>query len=763
MLTASSLLLGWALAAQVPAPSSSSPASGWVDGPEAPVSTAPIPPAVAPRDGDDSAPTETLVVPPVPPEDRRVAAADGLPGPLPDLRFSSVLDRRTMSQSAVLDLDSFLAAHPMPGLVWLSSSSGAARPVARGHGPGHVAIVIDDVPLVDGFGTAVAPTEVLSLVGASSFTFQHGPRAFSPSSSSLGGVLQLDTGGALAALGETMRTDGMVAVGVGGADVESGATGLVRSGWRTLRVQAHGTVLHRQDQRPGRFESGIPPQASSTDILPGTGGAGGTAGARVDVQPFSDARLFVSWLGGRSVDVPDPAACSAVDDLGRAVDCVRATERGADVAIVGLDVARVADGLTVVPRLRVHLQRALTFDERSGRAIASVDTARDEVIRGGVSVGATLRTTTPLAWDLTPSLDVAVDGIADRATSLFASRSIRLRDAAPPGDGVPDDSRARAIDGAVARQGIVRARARLTGDLVSAELGSRLHLLQVQAPAVAVDAGRAVAVDALGFSPSVDATVRVRLTSGLAVYVAAGSVEAGDDVAALVAGRGHAAAPVIVAAPGATRGSERFAELGLAGRSAGVDVDVVVFGALRPGDVTLVPVAGSDAVTPRAGDDEGAAGLEGRLTLRPSLDGLQVQATLAGVVVDSDVFTADQDARAGVIQPQGSLQVGYAPTSWPVGVYGRVWGAFPQSRLSPAELEDPLLCPERPTDALVPQDSPCGGAPGFAMADVGAFVRLGQIRADIIGENAFDMQGTWRGAALGTGGAAVRLRLSLLF
>ena len=760
MLTASSLLLGCALAAQA-----SSSASGWVDGPEAPASTAPIPPAVAPRDGEGghAPPTETLVVPPVPPEDRRVLADDGLPGPLPDLRLTSTIDRRTMSQSPMLDLDSFLSAHPMPGLVWLSSSSGAARPVARGHVPGHVAIVIDDVPLVDGFGTAVAPTEVLSLVGASSFTFQHGPRAFSPSSSSLGGVLQIDTGGALAGLGETMRTDGMVAAGVGGADVESGATGLVRSGWRTLRVQAHGTVLHREDQRPGRLELGVPPQASSTNLIPGSGGAGGTVGARVDVQPFSDARLFVSWLAGRAVDVPDPTGGAAVDELGRAVDCVRATERGADVAIVGLDVARVADGLTVVPRLRVHMQRALSFDERSGRAIASIDTARDEVLRGGVSVGATLRTTTTLAWDLTPSLDVAVDGIADRATSFFASRSIRLRDAAPPGDGVPDDSRARAVDGAVARQGIVRARARLTGDLVSAELGSRLHLLQVQAPAVAVDPGRAIAVDVVGFSPSVDATLRVRLTGAVAMFVAAGSVEAGDDVAALVAGRGHGAAVVVAAPAGTTRGSERFAEVGLSTRSAGVDVDVVVFGALRPGDVALVPVEGAVAVTPRAGTDEGAAGLEGRLVLHPSLDGLSVQATLAGVVVDSDVFTADEDARAGVIQPQGSLQVGYAPTSWPVGVYGRVWGAFPQSRLSAAELEDPVLCPERPTDALVPQDSPCGGAPGFAMADVGAFVRLGQIRADVSGENAFDMQGTWRGAALGTGGAAVRLRLALLF
>ena len=703
------------------------------------------------------------MVPPVPPEDRRLVIVDGLPPPLPDLRLSSTLTRQGASQSAAIDLESFLAGSPMPGLVWLTSSSGASQPVGRGHGPGQVAIVVDGVPLVEGFGTSVAPTEVLSLLGASSFTLQHGPRASSPAANSQAGVLLVDTGGELMALGETMRTEGLVGVGVGGADVESGATGLVRSGWRTLRVQAHGTVLHRDDQRPGRFTLAVPPQSSSTEVRPGSGGAGGTAGARVDVQPFDNARLFVSWLAGRSVDVPDPISCAAVDEAQRSVDCVRATERGADVAMVGLDVARVIDGLTVAPRLRVHLQRALTFDQRSGRGLTAVDTARDEVIRGGASVGATLRTSTPVAWDLTPSVDVDIDAFADRATSMFASRSVRSRDAAPPGDGVPDPSRSRAVDGAVARQGIVRARARLTGAAVSAELGSRLQAQQVQSSAF-VDSGRE-AVDVVGFSPSVDAAIRLRLTSAVEVFGAVGAVERGDDAASLVIGRGHDAATILPAGAGATRGTERFTELGVSARSAGVDVDVVVFGALRPADVALRPigVAADEASTPRAGADEGAVGLEGRVTLRPGVDGLQVQATLAGIAVDSDVFVAARAARAGVIQPLGSVQVGYAPTSWPVGVYGRVWGAVPQSRLSPAEQEDPVLCPERSTDALVPQDRPCSGAPGFAMADVGAFVRLGQVRFDLRGENAFDMQGTWRGAVLGTGGAAVRLRLALLF
>ena len=107
--------------------------------------------------------------------------------------------------------------------------------------------------------------------------------------------------------------------------------------------------------------------------------------------------------------------------------------------------------------------------------------------------------------------------------------------------------------------------------------------------------------------------------------------------------------------------------------------------------------------------------------------------------------------------------VRYAPSSLPAGFYVRVAGAVPQSRISGDEQLDPQLCPERPEDETVAQQTACSGTRGFALVDVGAYLALGQLRFDATGENLTDTQGSWRGAALGTGGQSVRLRVAFLF
>ncbi len=735
--------------------------SEWVVGPEAPPSGAPSPPAVAPRDSDVDGPAaqEVLVVPARPPEDRRRERDDGLLSGAVDLRSQTSLSRRSLTSSSSLDLDSALAGLAIPGLVWLTSSSGASRPVARGHQPGQLAIVVDGVPLLtDAFGVSVAPSEVLSPVGVARWTMSFGPRAFSPSSSQAG-LLAIDTGGPLTELGETHRADGLLAAGSGGADVESGVTALLRTGWRTFRVMGHGTVLHRQDQRPGRFTLGLPTATttppSSTALLPNSGGTGGMVGARVDIVPLEQSRFFLSYLAGRSLDVPDPRVCGRSDDEGSTLDCIRAIERGVDVGIVGFDVRRELASFSVQPTARVHLQRALSFDERSGRERTSVDLAADEVTRGGASVGVVVQGREPLFLDLRPALEVAVDAFADRASSRFFVRSLRRRDAVPDGDGEPFPLRARAIDDAVARQGLLRTRLTLEGGLWSASISTRLQALSVTAPAVVDDDGRRNAVDVATLAPSVDAAVRVALTPSWRSFIAVGAVDRGDDPAALVAGPGHGQVR-LGSSLGDTRGSERFAELGLSGTSAAIDTDVVVFTSLR----TPAPAIVAAALV--AGPDQGVAGVEGRFRLKPDVSGLFISGSLAGVVIDQNIFT-ERGAAADVIQPQGQLQLDYAPSSSPFRVFARSFGTLPQTRLSSGELNDPQLCPERTEQTQTPADRPCSGVPGFLSVDVGAAVQLGQLRLDVTGENVLDHRNVWRGAAMGAGGAAVRARITFVW
>ena len=736
-------------------------ASAWIEGPAAPPSNAPLPPAVAPRDGvDGQAPQEVLVVPDRPAEDRRRDRDDGLLDDNVDLRAQTSLSRQSLTSSSSLDLDSALAGLAIPGLVWLTSSSGASRPVARGHQPGQLAIVVDGVPLLtDAFGVSVAPSEVLSPVGVARWTMSFGPRAFSPSSSSQAGLLTIDTGGPLTDLGESHRADGLLAGGSGGADVESGATALLRTGWRTLRVMGHGTVLHRQDQRPGRFSLGLPtsttPPPSSTALVENSGGTGGMVGARVDVVPLEKSRFFISYLAGRSLDVPDPRVCGRSDDEGRTLDCIRAIERGVDVGIVGFDVRRDVGAFSLQPTARVHLQRALSFDERSGRERSSVDLAKDEVTRGGASIGVVVRGREPWVWDLRPAFDVFIDAFADRASSQFFVRSLRRRDAVPDGDGEPFPLRARARPDAVAHQGLVRTQLRLDGALWSASISTRLQALSVTAPAVVDDDGRRNAVDVATLAPSVDAAVRVALTPSWQSFVAVGAVDRGDDPAAVVAGPGHGQVRR-GSSLGDTRGSERFAEVGISGTSNAIDTDVVVFTSLRTPAPTVV------AAVQVAGPDQGVAGVEGRFRLKPDVSGLLISGSLAGVVVDEDFFGTRGPA-ANVMQPQGQLQIDYAPSSSPFRVFARSYGALPQTRLSTRELDDPQLCPERTEQTQAPADRPCSGVPGFLNVDVGAAVQLGQLRVDVTGENVLDQRNVWRGAAMGAGGAAVRARITFVW
>lgn len=740
------VVLCWLLVQQTPAP----PQSTWVDGPPAPESTVPVPPAVAPRDGEagKTPPLETLVVPPVPPEDARVAASDDLFVDLADARLSTSFLRAELQRQAALDLDSFLDRALVPGLVWLPRSAGRSLPTSRGHRFADIAVVVDDVPLIDG-----SLTESLSLLAPARLAFRAGPRTLSPAPASLGGAFDIDTGGSLDDVGETLRVDGLLGAGYGGPDNEKGAVMLGRSGWRLLRVLAHATVLQREDWRTGRIGLGAPPGRNPVDsgsqVLLNTGGVGGSAGARVDVVPLPASRLFLTWQAGRSLDTGDPVGCPAVDENGFAVDCEAARERGSDVVIAGFDVRRTLFGLSLQPSVRLHAQRSVDDRERVGSSLGVVEEGVDNVIRGGGRV-AVIGSADEIG-SFVPSFTAAVDVFADRYDSQFSSRSLRGRDA-EPALGIPDPLRSSFVDDAVSRTANASLAVRADGSIFDVVAAGRLVGQFVDAPAVE---GRNDVVARSDLAPAGEVSVRAHVFTDV-VEDAVRGLDVGVTV-------GHVARPTsprtllaIVAQDGGSA-SDSFAEVGAYWAGNFVDVDVVGWGSRR---ATLN--SDSDG---SAAQEALFAGLEGRARLRPGIDGVEASLVVAGYAanIDSSGDGSFDEVLGGVLQPQAGLVLRYAPTSLPAGFFLRVSGAVPQSRLSPAESEDPRLCPERPDDAALAQSAPCSGAPGFALVDVGAFLRLGQLRFDAVGENITDTQGTWRNAALGTGGAAVRLRVSLLF
>lgn len=705
-----------------------------MDAPEAPTSTAKLPPATAPRDGEPGteAPEETLVVPPAPPEDARVAVDDGLFVRADDLRLSTSFRRDELVRQPALDLDSFLDRALVPGLVWLPRSAGRALPTSRGHRFRDVAIVVDDVPLIEG-----SVTESIGLLAPARLTFSAGPRASSPVPASLGGELRIDTGGSLDDVGETLREDGVFGAGYGGPDNEKAAFALARSGWRTVRVIGHATLLQREDFRTGRLGLGAPPGAAPVDsgsvVLLNTGGIGGTAGARVDVVPFDASRLFVSWQAGRSLDNGDPVSCTVVDDDGQVVDCERARERGTDVVIAGFDVRRSVFGLSLQPSLRVHAQRSVDDRSRAGSGLAAVDAAVDNVIRGGGRVAVTGSVDGESDLPFVPTVTAAVDVFADRYDSQFTTRSLRARDA-EPAPGINDETRATFVDDATARTGVASVTARADSAFFDVAASARAVGQFVDAAEV-VD--RSAAVATAEFAPAADVTVRAHVfaadDASFDVLVSVGHVERPSAPRALLA---------IVSTPPEVS-SDSNVEVGGFYASDVVEAEAVVYGSARVVDRAV----------------ENVVGVEGRATLKPGLDGLRAQLVLAGHAKNDDAGSPV----AGVLQPQGGLVLRYEPTAWPAGFFVRVAGALPQGRLSDDEQLDRILCPERPVDETLPQNGPCSGARGFATVDVGGFVQLGQLRFDASFENLTDTQGSWRNAVLGTGGAAARARVAFFF
>lgn len=735
-------------------------ANPWGTGPDAPPAdeSAPIP--TAPR--EPGADPDLLDVPARPPEPARAPLVLGLLPPARDERLVTERSRGALLDAGALDLDSALVG--TPGLWLVHQQAGAARLTTRGLDDRRVAVVLDGVPLFDLTGL-LPPLEQLSLPGSARLSFAHGARARSALGGVAGGVLTVESGAPPEDVGETLRMHGALAAGYGGADLEKGVLAFGDTGLHRARAGLHAALLNREDQRLGR----APGLDAPGGVLTRSGGSGGAVGARVDVSPWPGMRVFSSWHSARALSTSRPPGCADSTTDERARDCVTTLERGLDAWIAGGDGAWTLAGATLGVALRTHAQHGIAVDERAGANLNFVERAHDEGARAGAGLALAARLPALALWEVVePSAALTFDGFGDVLSSRYARRSIRQRDAEPPGEGIEDPVRARRVDGAAVRHGAVGLELRADGARASSWAAASVALESVSAPALT---GRFDApLDAGYAAPSGEVGARARLVQGLDVVVVLTHVQQAHDPMALLTGPELGAATVLPQRPDAPGFVDDALELSLAWRGAFADVALVAWGAQRAGGL-VIDVDPNDADTfgeaPRLlpGPVQTARGVEARGALRPGPAGLAADATFGVVDLDDGALLQERAPTSGTPNAQGTLGAAWSPPDLPFGVRARARFLVPQQRLSPVEERDPVLCPERPSDddlaAGAVQEQPCRGAGGAFLFDLGAHLDVGAFRVDAMIENLLDQEGALRDEAIGFGGAAGRVLVTL--
>jgi hypothetical protein len=684
----------------------------WSSGPPAPQPTNPSPFPQAPR--EPGAHVEIMDVPPVPPDPRGVESSDGVFNPMSDPRFSTTRTRSDLYEHGALSPATALV--DVPGLQLRHEQAGNARMLTRGLDDRDIDVTIDDVPLFD-LGGLVPPLEQFSNASVGSLTFHSGPRAWTSSPKGAAGVLAIDTLDSFRDVGENLGLRGALGGGYGGADLEKGVFSYVETGYGRAQLSLHATLLDREDQRLGRgvLAAGQEPGG----LVFGSGGDGGALGARADIVPMHGLHVFTTWLSARTVNTPDPAHCKA-DDAGHAGDCSVTDERGVDVWIAGVDSALDLAGAGLAVHGRAHIQHGVATEERSGSQILVDEHAFDDGVRAGALTWLDARLPPVALLDVfTPRASIGVDLYADRFSSTFFVRSTNARDAEPPGNGLPDASRARLAslgpDGDVQGYGALTAR-------IAAE-GQRATFWAD---------GKVASASATGNFAAGEIGAKAKVIDEVDAYVTGVKLQ-----------------------------HDATLEGGLDFTTSWLAIGGDLFGSSRD----AAPTIGGEYVPA----DSAAYGVEARAELRPGIAGLRALADFTAVLVDDGkLFSSDRVPQSGVPNPAGVVELAWDPPPNDRVSYGffsraRFW--LPQQRLSPAELTDRALCPELPSPLAIAagatQQSPCSGAPGGFLFDVGAHITAGGFRLDAAAENLLDQQFALRDEPIGFGGTAFRAMLTL--
>ncbi len=730
----------------------------WIDGPEAEV-----PPEDAQHPGapprESAASVEPLQVTEPQPDPPLPLFDHGIHAGRPDLRMSTTLEREDLWRWGDMNLADALVM--MPGLRWPYLQAGAPQPGARGLDSEHVGVRVDGVPVLPhevypGFPVlGLVPTDEVQQV-----TYRQGPRLGPGLEGAAGGVLDITTLPPARDLGEQGVVTGRVRAGYGGPALEKVVFLSGSVGYRRARISLAGGGYHLDQLRLGR----------GAGLYNNSFGLGGHLVIRGDVVPKKGVRVWGVWQGARQARTPLAPHCEDSGDGGYR-DCIFTQDRSRDTVAVGLDTTHHVFGFTLSSMSRVHGQRFGEHWMHEGTFVTAREQTFTTLWRGGALSTVTVTLPSFLLLDaFSPEVAVGGELLRDRVTSQYQARSRFVSDASPS---FVDDIQLMPIaSGGQRSLGRAFLRAGLYGRLLqlSAEGEASLHHNVLIRP----DLARMEDRIAGRLTPTLSGEVTARLSpfDPFAVFVSLQRTERPDTLFDI--GRGPLAfedEPPLPALPNHTRFVQHSAELGGEIRFHWIQLSAVGWVAERTGP-RIVGTDAAEALT-RPGierlvraDRRQAGGLEARGKWVTPLDGLWAEGTFAAVAIDEGVFFRGEDPFAPVPvplvpRPSGAAALHWAPTDWPVHLWGRLRYALPQARLAPDEALDENLCPQGVID---PQLEPCQGTFGYALYDLGVrFDPSPVLRVEVSATNALDSVWSLRGVERPGGGLGARASASLQF
>lgn len=728
----------------------------WLAGPDAEPGEEITAPPYPPR--EEGAPPDDLQVPPAMPDAARPEIPMGMDPGAPEVRFSTSLDQAQLYRWGDLNLADALVL--VPGVWWPYDHALSPLPQARGLPSEHLAVRVDGVPVLPAQAFPGFPALAHVPLGeVTQVTMRHGPRLGLGMDAAAGGVLDVQTLPPAQDLGEEGLFTGFVRGGYGGPNQEKAVFAHGDTGLGRARVSVGAGGIHVDDVRQGR---GLP-------LLDNSHGLGGYLTARADVLPRPGVRVFVTGHASRQARSPLPGQCIE-DSLGRYADCVVLQDRARDTLTAGLDTTWRRWGLTVATTSRAHVQRYAEEWSREGNTRVELESTVTQLWRGGAL--SRLEVAAP-KFTLLDTFEarghVGLELMRDTLVSDHLSRSQRFSDGDPRDELTADDDRAplapgnRTVGRLVGGAGLYGEHVTLTG-----QVQVEGQLLLIQRPDLVRMENRTPTESTASVGGEV--AFGVELWRGWRVFGAAVRTERPDSLFELGQGPQRFVPAGLPALPGRGHFVEHALELGGHLDVGWLELTGTGWVAERSGAFTLGvdPDEGRPDVdrVHRQGRRQ-AGGVEGRARWQTPFDGVYAEGTLGAVAIDEGVFfdpdlpLVGTQPAAGVPRPTGAAAVHWAPTTWPLHVYGRLRYALPQARLSPGEQLDDGLCPQ---SLVEPQFEPCQGIFGYALYDVGmAFSPTPMVRFEGMATNLLDAPWGLRISSFPGGGVGARAAATFRF